>query len=220
MSFIWWWCRALLLLWWQRTHFRHPDTPAPRLQTLIEIFRDWQCTDIRDKVFALVSMAATNSNIVPDYALSTREVYFAVLDALDEDKTQFASLLSQLLGLARRDINLRGQSLYVIPEIHKSDLCVLTNRQDWVQDTISWKAGAEGKNATWLRIINLCQARCIKVPWTMESHQVSRPWESPGGNLQRSTPTQGKGSSKAWLLSHMCLDQCIHDELWRKGFSE
>jgi len=36
---------------WQRAHWRHPETLAPRLRTLLEVFQDWQCSDIRDKVF-------------------------------------------------------------------------------------------------------------------------------------------------------------------------
>ncbi|KAG8160972.1 hypothetical protein KVR01_009236 [Diaporthe batatas] len=38
---------------WQRAHWRHPETPTPKLQTLIETFQGWECTDIRDKVYAL-----------------------------------------------------------------------------------------------------------------------------------------------------------------------
>ncbi|KAF4631343.1 hypothetical protein G7Y89_g6796 [Cudoniella acicularis] len=34
---------------WQRAHYLHPDTPAPLLQELIEVFQDWQCSDSRDK---------------------------------------------------------------------------------------------------------------------------------------------------------------------------
>ncbi|KAI1274418.1 heterokaryon incompatibility protein-domain-containing protein [Xylaria sp. FL0933] len=57
---------------WQRAHWRHPDTPVPRLPTLIKIFRDWQCTDLRDKVFALSGMATEESTVIPDYALTIR----------------------------------------------------------------------------------------------------------------------------------------------------
>ena len=96
---------------WQRAHYRHPATPAPRLQTLIEIFRDWQCTDIRDKVFALVGMAAKECSIIPDYDSSPMKVYHGVLEVVDQGNLQFASMLSQILGLSEKDINMRGRSL-------------------------------------------------------------------------------------------------------------
>jgi hypothetical protein len=97
---------------WQRAHWRHPDTPVPRLQTLIEIFRDWQCRDLRDKVFALSGMATEESTVAPDYALTTREVYFAVLQNVHREQEQFCALLSQILGLAGQDIDLPGQNMY------------------------------------------------------------------------------------------------------------
>ncbi|KAF5597543.1 het-domain-containing protein [Fusarium pseudoanthophilum] len=97
---------------WQRAHWRHPDTPVPRLQTLIEIFRDWQCTDLRDKVFALSGMATKESTVEPDYTLTTREVYFAVLQHVEGQQEQFRALLAQTFGLAGRDVDLHGQNMY------------------------------------------------------------------------------------------------------------
>ncbi|KAF5537201.1 hypothetical protein FNAPI_11487 [Fusarium napiforme] len=97
---------------WQRAHWRHPDTPVPSLQTLIEIFRDWQCTDLRDKVFALSGMATEESTVEPDYALTTREVYFAVLQHIEGQQEQFRALLAQTFGLAGRDVDLHGQNMY------------------------------------------------------------------------------------------------------------
>jgi len=96
---------------WQRAHWRHPETPTPRLQTLIEIFHDWQCTDVQDKVYALVGMASSNTAIIPDYKLSARQVYFAVLDKDADDKAPFYCLLSQVLGLPGKDLMLPGQDL-------------------------------------------------------------------------------------------------------------
>ncbi|KAK9770008.1 putative Heterokaryon incompatibility domain-containing protein [Seiridium cardinale] len=88
---------------WQRAHWRHPETPTPTLRILIEIFRDWGCRDIRDKVFALVGMATTDSKIEPDYALSTKELYFAVMRRVEG--TEFGFLLAQILGLSRKDLD-------------------------------------------------------------------------------------------------------------------
>ncbi|UPK89170.1 hypothetical protein LCI18_000105 [Fusarium solani-melongenae] len=90
---------------WQRAHWRHPDTPSPRLQVLINTFRDWQCTDIRDKVYALVSMASHETAIVPDYSKSTLDVYRAVQDKHDSEKHEFYNMLSQILAIPQRDLN-------------------------------------------------------------------------------------------------------------------
>ena len=54
-----------------------------------------------------------DSAIVPDYSLSTRDIYFATLSHVDGDEATFGSLLSQLLGLAGRDVEIRGRDLYV-----------------------------------------------------------------------------------------------------------
>ncbi|KAI3400801.1 hypothetical protein diail_2010 [Diaporthe ilicicola] len=61
---------AFVMLW-QRAHWRHPETPTPKLQTLIEIFQSWNCTDLRDKVYALVSMADEKTAVLPDYSRSS-----------------------------------------------------------------------------------------------------------------------------------------------------
>jgi hypothetical protein len=102
---------AAAVMAWQRAHWRHPSVTAPRLQTLVEVFQEWQCGDVRDKVFALVSMASRDTAIEPDYSLTAREVFIAVRDNADSD-WKFGNLLSQLLGLSQRDISLlHGQQL-------------------------------------------------------------------------------------------------------------
>ncbi|KAL2693466.1 hypothetical protein Neosp_000026 [[Neocosmospora] mangrovei] len=90
---------------WQRAHWRHPETPSPRLQVLIDTFRDWQCTDIRDKVFALVSMASQETSIVPDYSKSTLDVYREVQEKHDNEKHEFYNMLSQILAIPQRDLS-------------------------------------------------------------------------------------------------------------------
>jgi hypothetical protein len=103
---------AAAVMAWQRAHWRHPGVPAPRLQTLIEVFQDWQCKDVRDKVFALVSMADQDTAIEPDYSLTVREIFYAVQKNHADSGWKFGNLLSQLLGLSRRDITLlHGQQL-------------------------------------------------------------------------------------------------------------
>jgi hypothetical protein len=96
---------------WQRAYWRHPETPVPRLQMLIEIFRDWQCSDVRDKVYALVGMATKETYVVPNYKKSVKDVYFAVLKRHGGDDPAFYSMLSQVLGLPGKDIMLPGQDL-------------------------------------------------------------------------------------------------------------
>ncbi|KAI0809431.1 heterokaryon incompatibility protein-domain-containing protein [Xylaria sp. FL0064] len=122
---------------WQRAHWRHPDTPVPRLPTLIRIFRDWQCTDLRDKVFALSGMATEESTVVPDYALTIREVYLAVMQNVQrEDEEQFGTLLSQILGLAGRDIDLPGQKMieYRTPDAQR--LVLKARHDDWTDAVV------------------------------------------------------------------------------------
>jgi hypothetical protein len=99
------------VLVWQRAHYRHPETPAPSLRTLIEVFRHWQCAEIRDKVFALVSMASPDTTIVPDYSQSARDVYFAVCGKHPDGGWAFENMLSQVLGLSQRDTKLSGRDL-------------------------------------------------------------------------------------------------------------
>ncbi|KAI0429017.1 heterokaryon incompatibility protein-domain-containing protein [Xylaria sp. FL1042] len=122
---------------WQRAHWRHPDTPVPRLPTLIKIFRDWQCTDLRDKVFALSGMATEESAVAPNYALTVREVYLAVMENVQrEDKEQFGALLSQTVGLAGRDIDLHGQNMieYRTPDAQR--LVLKARQMDWTDGVV------------------------------------------------------------------------------------
>ncbi|KAM0429255.1 hypothetical protein ACHAPT_006469 [Fusarium lateritium] len=90
---------------WQRAHWRHPDTPAPRLQTLTTVFRNCQSTDARDKVYALVSMASPETAIVVDYSKSALEIYYAVQAIHDGDKEQFYDMLAQVLGVSGVDLD-------------------------------------------------------------------------------------------------------------------
>ncbi|KAL2277951.1 hypothetical protein FJTKL_15079 [Diaporthe vaccinii] len=84
---------------WQRAHWRHPETPTPKLQTLIETFQGWECTDLRDKVYALVSMADQETAVLPDYSRSARQIYHDVLRQGVACDNRFRRLLAQVLGL-------------------------------------------------------------------------------------------------------------------------
>lgn len=85
---------------WQRAHWRHPETPTPKLQTLIETFQGWQCTDIRDKVYALVSMADHKTAVLPDYSRSPQQIYHDVLRQGVDCDYRFRKLLAGVLGLS------------------------------------------------------------------------------------------------------------------------
>ncbi|KAM0259745.1 hypothetical protein ACHAQJ_003181 [Trichoderma viride] len=86
---------------WQRAYWRHPDTPTPSLQTLIEVFHGWQCADLRDKVYALVGMASAETAVVPDYSKSTLEIFRDVRKQNPEDNAQFHNMLLQVLALSK-----------------------------------------------------------------------------------------------------------------------
>ncbi|KAG8355395.1 hypothetical protein FVEN_g6877 [Fusarium venenatum] len=89
---------------WQRAHWRHPDTTAPSLLTLINIFQDWQCTDIRDKVYSLVEMASKDTAVTPDYSLSAHQLYHDVIDKSNGPRS--CGVLSQILGIPADDLNI------------------------------------------------------------------------------------------------------------------
>lgn len=96
---------------WQRAHWRHPETPTPKLQTLIETFKGWECTDLRDKVYALVSMADQETAVLPNYSRSPRQIYYDVLRRGVAYDDRFCNLLSHILGIHEAGIGFAG--LYV-----------------------------------------------------------------------------------------------------------
>jgi hypothetical protein len=55
-------------------HHRGSGTQSSLLDLLLS-FRDRQCADQRDKVYALLDIANDNLGLVPDYSLSVQEVY-------------------------------------------------------------------------------------------------------------------------------------------------
>lgn len=57
-------------------------------------------------------MATEESTVEPDYTLTTREIYFAVLRRVEGHQEQFRALLSQTFGLAGRDVDLHEQNMY------------------------------------------------------------------------------------------------------------
>jgi hypothetical protein len=84
---------------WQRAHWRHPETPIPKLQTLIEVFQGWECADVRDKVYALVSMADQKTAVIPNYSRSPQQIYDDVLRQDPGCDEGFRTLLAQVLGI-------------------------------------------------------------------------------------------------------------------------
>lgn len=102
---------SALTMVWQRAHWRHPETPVPTLQTLVEVFQEWKCSDLRDKVYALVGIAATGTAVLPDYSRSARQIYFDVIKGDLRNRPKFCNLLSQLLGIGKEDAGLDDHDL-------------------------------------------------------------------------------------------------------------
>jgi hypothetical protein len=71
-------------------------------------------------------MATPESAITLDYGLTTREIYFAVMDKVQSDKEGFANLLSLVLGVAGKYRGLWEQGLYEIPH-HSPFWCNFIN---------------------------------------------------------------------------------------------
>jgi hypothetical protein len=84
---------------WQRAHWRHPDTPVPSLRTLIEVFSTWRCSDVRDKVYALISMADRDTAVVPDYNKTPTDIYHEVADLTSRDDARWCKLLARVLAV-------------------------------------------------------------------------------------------------------------------------
>ncbi|KAF2503262.1 HET-domain-containing protein [Lophium mytilinum] len=100
---------AAMAIVWQRAHFRHPDTPTPRLRALLLAFQHSQCSDSRDKVYGLLGLiSAATSNSV-DYTLTTEQLYERVValecsldtsnSRLRKDDMRFCKMLRRSLRL-------------------------------------------------------------------------------------------------------------------------
>ncbi|KAL3605229.1 hypothetical protein FPOAC2_00171 [Fusarium poae] len=115
---------------WQRAHWRHPDTTAPSLLTLINIFQDWQCSDIRDKVYSLIGMASKDTAVTPDYSLSAHQLYHDVIDKSSGPRS--CGVLSQILGIPADELDIHKPDLIEYRR-HASDKLVLKARTqaDW-----------------------------------------------------------------------------------------
>ncbi|KAE9366371.1 HET-domain-containing protein [Stipitochalara longipes BDJ] len=92
---------------WQRAHWRHPETPTPSLETLLEVFQDWKCSDVRDKVYGLLGMVDQATAFAVDYSKSAAELYDELRtrelkhrSADGNEYLQFCSLLREVLKQA------------------------------------------------------------------------------------------------------------------------
>ncbi|KAG4428036.1 hypothetical protein IFR05_016482 [Cadophora sp. M221] len=84
---------------WQRAHWRHPDTPTPTMMQLVQVFKDWRSTDIRDKVNALNGLVVPETSIVIEYNDSVQRVFDAVRNAAPEWEKKDDTLLREVLGI-------------------------------------------------------------------------------------------------------------------------
>jgi hypothetical protein len=85
--------------WWERRGKMGADDPTALLK-LLRRFGDRKASDDRDKVYALLSLAQSQTSILPDYSVGVREVYIATtLDIIQRTKS-----LAVLTGdLGRKD---------------------------------------------------------------------------------------------------------------------
>lgn len=102
---------------WQRAFWRHTDTPRPALRVLIETFRAWWCSDVRDRVYGLLALADDKTKIVADYSKTVAQVYRDVCaseclgivskapeDVVSED-ARFRKALKEILTRSDSTIN-------------------------------------------------------------------------------------------------------------------
>lgn len=86
---------------WQRAYWRHPIIPTPSLKKLISVFSSWQCTDLRDKVYALVGMASPETAVVPDYSRTTYQICQDIWAQDAHKDAQYYEMLIRVLELSR-----------------------------------------------------------------------------------------------------------------------
>jgi hypothetical protein len=86
------------VLVWERALWRHTETSAPSLQTLVHTFHHCNRTDPRDKVFALLGMARDDTSMQPDYSLLACQLYHAM-----QSEAPFDDVLAQVLGVSAQD---------------------------------------------------------------------------------------------------------------------
>jgi hypothetical protein len=100
---------AAMALVRQRAHFRHPDTPTPKLRALLVAFQHSQCSDSRDKVFGLLGLLSAAESNLADYSLTTEQLYGRVVALecspdtsnswLRKDDMRFCKMLRKSLKL-------------------------------------------------------------------------------------------------------------------------
>ncbi|RYP55148.1 hypothetical protein DL770_010939 [Monosporascus sp. CRB-9-2] len=96
----------------QRAHWRHPNTPRPMLRSLIATFKEWECSDVKDKVYGLLALADAETDVVADYSNTVEGTYRAVCKSeclfkfrkvpkeVKNNDAAFCRLLRRILGLA------------------------------------------------------------------------------------------------------------------------
>jgi hypothetical protein len=94
---------------WQRAHWRHPQTRTPRLQMLIEVFRDWQCTDVRDKIMCWSIWQAQQRQLCRTTRKRLDKATLPSTRISTDAELKFHHLLAQVLGLSGRNVNIIGQ---------------------------------------------------------------------------------------------------------------
>lgn len=124
--------------WWNLNEARRrwqasPSRVTRQLQTLDRLLRQFhrgECRDVRDRVYALLSLvdpppAATTPVLSADYNISARRLYYRVLSYLRHcssltnflDWAKFRLLLSQALNIPQDDEFQLHESLYEITDV-------------------------------------------------------------------------------------------------------
>lgn len=108
-------------------------TSGATLDLLICMFESSKCSDVRDRVYALLSLVGTQSDdskpLYPDYTISPWQLYYRVLSNVRQspslrntaDWHAFRARLCNILVLPRDEVFERNDFLYCVSEIERPD---------------------------------------------------------------------------------------------------
>lgn len=100
----------------------HMSTPLPRQTTIMQLLQRLDgggaCTDLRDKVYALLGLLRDSGKLRPDYSISTEDLFFRVL--------QSATMSSKQSHVTFKDASILKKSL----ELDFKELSGHLNRKD------------------------------------------------------------------------------------------
>ena len=108
------------------------------LERLLEMFQNLECSDIRDKVYALLGLTKTGNlsdqqHVIADYSKKSEEVYVDILRAVirlgdletTQDKKKFSKLLQQGLKLCSSNSFIESETRLAIEMDGRTDILQL-----------------------------------------------------------------------------------------------